>query len=672
MSPKSHLQNLPALCTGLLFPLALGCSAAPSPADDSAESETDAMSDDADVGSDDGDLDPAASTALPQLEDEPTPSDDYSTAGAQVSAHWLEPSVAGDVQDLVLEGTIGNRVEHPIELEVVAIATLEHEEEVVEEYPLFSGTLEPGDKLPVEVAVEMLPLDGPERPTDLVIAVRVPYDNDFVQEIRSPRRHVFLDPEGETVTVKEPARPSSVEESLQLASAWVDIESDPQQSARQPGFAPGAPTPASAAPIDGLHTHDSVNGPLDLPPSMVTTKLCTSWRVHYIDAEPRQAYLGEEGIQEVTASFAKITITTPFDVFDPHASMDLIYEGYLDADGCTPEFEALTGNYVFSLHSRLRSGENDYDIQYHRDDDVDDWGYANGNFRVTGAGTIHRRSVEDNRTTRIAAILSRALVTPGLTIAGSGTLDVYADEGCPTPWIDEDGYSIYAAACGSRLELHVGTNNEGIDLTTMRHVVAHEFGHFVQSRGRRRLGLRDYHDPPYTPDNVMCRCDHVDSANALHCMQSTEKITNAFREGFAHFVAAKIFNDPATPQCRFVYYKEYRLGPEVEHIVEPPVALPCGTFAYTDLYSCDTANAGSQYDWLGYLFEVTRGPDSVDVGDLWPIFADVTALRVGDDIDGLQQFTWPEFVTAVQDSALLTDGQKNTLIERGAIHGVDN
>lgn len=53
-----------------------------------------------------------------------------------------------------------------------------------------------------------------------------------------------------------------------------------------------------------------------------------------------------------------------------------------------------------------------------------------------------------------------------------------------------------------------------------------------------------------------CACDHVTSANTLHCLQSIEEPNAAYIKGWAQFYASRVWNDSAQPDCTFNYYKE--------------------------------------------------------------------------------------------------------------------
>src|SRR5262249_46403323 len=84
-------------------------------------------------------------------------------------------------------------------------------------------------------------------------------------------------------------------------------------------------------------------------------------------------------------------------------------------------------------------------------------------------------------------------------------------------------------------------------------LVAHEHGHFAQGN---RFSIFNFSYDAVVDSLGACRCDHVVSANQLHCMQSLEQYAAAFIEGYAHFYASKLYNNRTETDCEFGYYKE--------------------------------------------------------------------------------------------------------------------
>ncbi|MDD9939493.1 MAG: PQQ-binding-like beta-propeller repeat protein [Myxococcales bacterium] len=132
-------------------------------------------------------------------------------------------------------------------------------------------------------------------------------------------------------------------------------------------------------------------------------------------------------------------------------------------------------------------------------------------------------------------------------------------------------------------------------------IVAHEAGHQIQERAMGLLGgtytfscppgatcpgKREASGPPSPTDPLvdppfidpLCGCQHVEAANAQHCLQSVERAPRAHMEGYAQFYASKTWNHTGDTDCSFVYYKEF-LFPG---ITTCPAGQDCTTFTTTE------------------------------------------------------------------------------------------
>lgn len=126
-------------------------------------------------------------------------------------------------------------------------------------------------------------------------------------------------------------------------------------------------------------------------------------------------------------------------------------------------------------------------------------------------------------------------------------------------------------------------------------IITHEAGHQIQGRamgtfggsytfscpegttcpGKREgsgVGDGPLVDPPFTDD--LCGCQHVEAANAQHCLQSIEEAPCAHVEGYGQFYASKVWNRRDQNDCTFTYYEEF-LNPENTHC---PPGNECKTF----------------------------------------------------------------------------------------------
>jgi|GEM_PF-2224547 len=203
------------------------------------------------------------------------------------------------------------------------------------------------------------------------------------------------------------------------------------------------------------------------------------------------------------------------------------------------------------------------------------------------------------------------------------------------------------------------------DQGTSKYVIAHELGHTMQAAllggvvgGSSywfqcpggtcdkdnpiygRVGKEGLVDPPLM--DPICGCQHVRSANALHCLQSIENAERAHTEGFAQFFSSFVWNSPGHGTCRFNYYKEfldvgtdscrvrradgsvdpngclpYALdGATAGTISLPPMGVDCGSaHKWRNQNRCAVDSAaesiqkssmGVEMDWMTFLFEVSR------------------------------------------------------------------
>ena len=198
-------------------------------------------------------------------------------------------------------------------------------------------------------------------------------------------------------------------------------------------------------------------------------------------------------------------------------------------------------------------------------------------------------------------------------------------------------------------------------------VTGHEAGHMFQDRamgllghpylwspagtactgkmGSETFGVGDSKllvDPPC--GDILCGCEHVDAANAYHCLQSIENASAAAVEGFAQFYASKTWNRQNENDCAFVYYKEF-LNPggcppgstctlfpaspadplAQQHgqvaVIPPPLAISCNTpFKWRNTF-CPMVEFGTEIDWMRFYWNVnTQGPNKSTMDDLFQIY----------------------------------------------------
>lgn len=325
-------------------------------------------------------------------------------------------------------------------------------------------------------------------------------------------------------------------------------------------------------------------------------RICSTWRASYKDAGFGEDYLKGVGLQDAPARFARGMITTA-------PGNKLVWQGQLDARGCMPEYVHLDpGNYTFIQEARLwkanGSGGTTIDVHFKKEG-----GTTYGEWLLTGFTTtatteshvVNLHPVTHDHITRAAAVMSQIMNTSDLGLRPI-TYEVHANQGCPS----FGGYE----SCASGNELYLGPPSpEQIKYQPyhdnfLKYVVAHEFGHILQESA---MGLPHY-DYDQNAAQTLCRCDHVVSANNLHCLQSRELTGAAQIEGFAQFFASRVFNSPAGSDCTFVYYKEFK-NPDGS-VSSPPLARDCKAHVHWMENYCLAANAGTEQDWMNFLYNV--------------------------------------------------------------------
>ncbi len=249
---------------------------------------------------------------------------------------------------------------------------------------------------------------------------------------------------------------------------------------------------------------------------------------------------------------------------------------------------------------------------------------------------------------------------------------------------------------GARLNVNAFlSENTWVSDARWKFVLGHEFGHMVQGFGGASLPARylfngntSIPSPPnfsawtadiMEPDSVTgyeqdCSCNAIEEGpNRSHCLQSVEVSASAQQEGYAHFMAARMWNkasvdDGFSGECSFTYYKQVSASNLVNTPELPPVVVDCGT-AYQHRNSVCSAvtisgqEAGTEIDWLTFFQAVTSDPSQpVSVSDLFSWYRNAC---------GGVECTGATFVTysMLRDGA--PGGLHGWLDGLAAAHGVD-
>lgn len=158
-----------------------------------------------------------------------------------------------------------------------------------------------------------------------------------------------------------------------------------------------------------------------------------------------------------------------------------------------------------------------------------------------------------------------------------------------------------------------------------KYVVAHEFGHVIASGNFGTAFWYDGSDntQPNTPNSQpLCRCDAVVEGNQKHCLQSKEYESYAINEGFAHFIAARTFNDPVQADCSFAYYKSFLVPgggfpfPNDPKPLPPPHKVSCtGLVQWIDNHCPAPPSVfdeqGNEWDWMTFFYDEINQPVTV-------------------------------------------------------------
>ncbi|MGH7272319.1 MAG: hypothetical protein ACREJ3_17970, partial [Polyangiaceae bacterium] len=201
--------------------------------------------------------------------------------------------------------------------------------------------------------------------------------------------------------------------------------------------------------------------------------------------------------------------------------------------------------------------------------------------------------VQNRDIMNVAAVTSRILNTPDLAISPKTPYWSFAGDVCLGPNAQEVAAGDSCYFPGSTDALFVGTgpapgqcpaNHMCPPDSYWKYVVAHETGHMVQAHAIKSFS-GSYQIPPPAP--ALCQCKQVGTSNQLHCLQSVDDNATAQKEGFAQFFSARVWNDPASPSCTFVDYKDFLRPDSVpcpagRTCIEGPVAtMPDGGIPVT-------------------------------------------------------------------------------------------
>jgi len=341
------------------------------------------------------------------------------------------------------------------------------------------------------------------------------------------------------------------------------------------------------------------------PIGRASGKICAKYGVEYLDSGVGENVMPYWGFQTYPARYAAAEVRTP-----NHTSM---WSGYLDFNGCASNVSLPIGDYVLVLNNEQKDPTSGVRFLHFTDNWVS-YERMTVSFSVTSALPFSKSLTTSNqRASRTQAVVAAlfAMTDPGLT-ANKTYRFLLSDLDC-------GGSGAYSDVTHICLGYNQGyPNPSGPHNTQWKVIIAHEIGHSVERDG---AGLANGNYDHVVPTSLpLCRCDHVPfSGHRAHCLQSREYTRAAWEEGFAHFYAAKIFNDaqyyPQYTGCVISYYKSV-LDPNIIFrgpvMRSPPITLSCRDavkWRKTYCYDPNDDNAGTEWDWLTFFWNI-HWPDA--------------------------------------------------------------
>lgn len=374
-------------------------------------------------------------------------------------------------------------------------------------------------------------------------------------------------------------------------------------------------------------------------------QICSTWPAGFVDSGFGESALSGLGPQRAPASFASVVLKDGANVLTPEGQA-------LDAAGCLDVHtfpKPGPGGWTLEQTSVLRRDGATVDVRrvapaFRSQPPSNNFNvglkFANSSpFTAStvvhpGPGTtIEARpdafGLDQEDVARVSAVLGRTL-RAGLPLPAGATVTAFAGDGCPALDLQTD-----SCAPGSTLFIGPATKvgpPPGKELppqSQSKFIVAHEFGHVLQFVAAPQAGGEGYPILNGIPDS--CECRHVTVANQKHCLQSLERPGDVRKEGFAHFIATRTFNDVTDPNPTFVYYKEFLVPvcPPGANCTPfhgrfsqmPPIPVSASRAALWRNRNCPgDPSFATEFDWLNFYWNVTLpGPRAISVAELFAV-----------------------------------------------------
>ncbi|MEO8550228.1 MAG: hypothetical protein ABI678_09645 [Kofleriaceae bacterium] len=405
-----------------------------------------------------------------------------------------------------------------------------------------------------------------------------------------------------------------------------------------------APSPTGALPPP----------PQGNPPPPGTTAVCFDLKVQYNDAGVGEDYLDAgTGVQTQNATDMRAWITRTSGLFQITE-----WSGYLNSAGCSPYLTLAAATHVIHVQSSFEKPVDGstahHDVKLHGGlgDNLVTWTRS---FAIASPAPslVNVEALANDHTMSVAGVLARMYVGTD-TWVPAGTNTTFVDKGCPN--LNPPTDSCYNGS------IYIGPGAQGFPAdASEKFVIGHEHGHFVQGH---RFTFNNFNYDVVSDSVGACRCDHVVSANQLHCIQSLEQYAAAFVEGFGHFYASKLYNNRLESDCEFGYYKEVYV---LFAVLQPTVPVTCAsTINWRDSHCTAIANSAVEMDVLRFLWALySTLPDRLTMDEIGALLAAAQSHA------GSSPITWNDLKAGAAQVFVSGSAKYNKVVSQAAIHAVD-
>lgn len=584
----------------------------------------------------------------------------------RLSFQWADP----DATDVVsasssLTATISNNSAAGLEVEVVLNVTgLDHRERTV---TLSSYGIGANGTQTVTIQLSTLPIQSVGIPSQLILRAVELGATEPVRAFTTPMSYEFTDDDYDSVKLRGRAT-ALFEADVETPEELFDPESPWMEAL---GGIDGKVTDATGSLVDFRTMTPMMSGGAKLGPSLPilihqnsitwptfpwlpgpnnagpdTSRICARWRADFVDA-----------------AFGDDYITAPVAAYYPHAYGSIHVQkvggsgaGYdLDRHGCTVPIPLEPDAWYTIKQSAIvkrnglmilaESGFNTYSIVT---------AFQAGSAAYTTLIELKPGNVDEF--TRTAVVAGQVLKEHGTITFDNSNVYVYPLDPCPG-----------GGSCLQDGKLYLGGDN-GISDTYSKVIIAHELGHAFQLEltGLPKTGFIASATEP------LCLCDHViEASNRAHCLQSRHHTSLGSTEGFAHYFAARTFNDPTEYDCVFPYYKEFLTSGGTQ---PPPYVVDCTAQTKWMETQCPvTTGEGVEMDWMQFFWALMRPvADATTMADLDAIYDGACGgtcsshPTVGDNVlyDGLR--------TAAQTHYGALSAKQQFFEDEASQHGVNH